>query len=110
MKVYRVDVVEYPESQIASRFAGSAPPVYPCSWPSYIIGIPSARIVKAIAFFLRDISDVRPANRGLSWFSRNVPRRVESLQSDLIVLTSLTRLPILPDVEEKAATRGYHKG
>ena len=31
-----------------------------------LIGIPSARIVKAMAFFVNDISEVSDGNRGLS--------------------------------------------
>jgi hypothetical protein len=69
-------------------------------------------IVKAAAFLAREMSSVRlwererslvfgynffllqrdctyEAKRALSWFSRNVPRRVESLQVDLTVLIAL---------------------
>jgi hypothetical protein len=31
-----------------------------------LIGIPSAKIVKAMAFLVREISEVRDGNRGLS--------------------------------------------
>lgn len=64
--------------------------------------MPSARIVKAMAFLVREISDVRDGNRGLSWFSKNDPRRVVSEQSDFISLIPFTRLLMLPLVDSKA--------
>ena len=46
------------------------------------------------------------ANRGLSWFSTNVPSSVESGQSDLTVLIMLYRSSMLPEVDLKALRRG----
>lgn len=46
------------------------------------------------------------AKRGLSWFSRKVPRRVESLQVDFTVLIMLYRSVMLPEVDWKALRRG----
>ena len=40
--------------------------------------MPSAKRVKAIAFWAREREEVKEGKRGLSWFSRKVPRRVVS--------------------------------
>ncbi len=59
-------------------------------------------MANAMAFFASDMSPVREGKRGLSWFSRNEPRRVVSAHSPFIVLIPLTRLLILPLVDSKA--------
>lgn len=48
-----------------------------------MMGMLSARMTKAMAFLSRERSDVRDGKRGLSWFSKKVPRRVGSLQEEL---------------------------
>lgn len=67
-----------------------------------LMGMPSMRIVKAIAFFAKDISEVSEGNLALSWFSMNDPRSVVSLQVDFIWLIPLTRLLMLPLVDSNA--------
>lgn len=49
-----------------------------------LIGIPSMRIVKAMAFLAKERSEFKDGNRALSWFSRKDPRRVVSPQVDFI--------------------------
>lgn len=66
------------------------------------MGIPSMSIVKAMAFLMRDKSEVRDGNRALSWFSMKDPRTVTSLQVDFMVLIPFTRVEILPEVDSKA--------
>jgi hypothetical protein len=46
------------------------------------------------------------AKRGLSWFSKKFPRRVESLQVDFTVLIMLYRSVMLPEVDWKALRSG----
>lgn len=67
-----------------------------------LIGIPSARIVKAIAFLASEKSDVTDAKRATSWFSMNDPRRFVSAQVDFMVLIPLTSVLILPLVDSNA--------
>lgn len=64
-----------------------------------MMGTPSERMVKAIAFLARARSPVNDGKRGLSWFSRKVPRRVESLHCCFTELTSFARSLMLPDVD-----------
>ena len=64
--------------------------------------MPSWSMEKAIAFFAREKSDVRDANRGWSWFSRKDPRRVVSEQVSFIWLMPFTRLLMPPLVDWKA--------
>lgn len=59
-------------------------------------------MVKAIAFFAKDISEVNEGNLALSWFSKNEPRSVVSEQVDFIVLIPLTSLLMLPLVDWNA--------
>lgn len=58
--------------------------------------------MKAIAFFVSEMSEVSDGNLALSWFSIKDPRRVVSEQSDFIVLMPFTRLLMLPLVDSKA--------
>jgi hypothetical protein len=67
-----------------------------------LIGIPSCRMVNAIAFFARDKSEVTEGNLALSWFSIKDPSRVVSEQVDFMVLIPFTRLLMLPLVDSKA--------
>ena len=67
-----------------------------------LIGMPSASIVKAMAFFASDRSDVMEPNRATSWFSMKDPRSVVSAQVDFIELIPFTRLLILPLVDSNA--------
>jgi hypothetical protein len=60
------------------------------------------RIVKAIAFFAKAISEVSEGNLALSWFSKNDPRSVVSLHVDFMLLIPLTRLLMLPLVDSNA--------
>ena len=59
-----------------------------------------------MAFLARERSEVREGKRGLSWFSRKVPKSVGSLQSDLMLRTSEARAAMLPEVDWKALVRG----
>lgn len=72
------------------------------------MGIPSMSMVNAMAFLIRDMSDVNEGNRTLSWFSRKDPRSVVSLHVVFIVLIPLTRPPISPLVDWKALEIQYH--
>ena len=64
--------------------------------------MPSARRVNAMAFLARERSEVREGKRGLSWFSRKVPRRVVSLQVDFRVWMPFTRFEMEPEGDWKA--------
>jgi hypothetical protein len=59
-------------------------------------------MVKAIAFFAKDRSELSDGNLALSWFSMKDPRSVVSEQVDFIVFMPLTRLLMLPLVDSKA--------
>lgn len=89
-----------------------------------MIGMPSDKMRKAATFLARDMSSVSlfitslvgiskiwvrgayEANRGLSWFSMKLPRRVESAHVDLTLLIMSYSSLMLPDVELKALRRG----
>lgn len=69
---------------------------------SILIGIPSAKIVNAIAFFASARSVVTDAKRATSWFSMKEPRSVVSAQVDFMVLIPFTSVLMLPLVDSKA--------
>ena len=73
-----------------------------CEDEDLLIGIPSARIVKAIAFFASAKSWFTCGKRVTSWFSMKEPKRVVSEQVDFMVLIPFTRLLMLPLVDSKA--------
>jgi hypothetical protein len=67
-----------------------------------LIGVPSASIVNAIAFFASEMSEVRDGKRPTSWFSIKEPRSVVSEHVLFIVFIPLTRLEMEPEVDWKA--------
>jgi hypothetical protein len=48
-----------------------------------LVGMPSARMVKAMAFLAKAMSDTLEAKRGRSWFSAKVPSTEVSVQPPL---------------------------
>lgn len=67
-----------------------------------LIGIPSAKMVNAMAFFDKDKWEVSEGNLGLSCFSIKEPSSVVSEQSDFMVLMPSARLLMLPDVDSNS--------
>lgn len=64
--------------------------------------MPSESMVKAMAFFANERSEVTDANRGTSWFSMKEPRREVLVQVDFMVFMPLARVDMLPEVDSKA--------